>query len=132
MVFILLAPLFGLVMGFLFMTATYWLCRNTAPYKVSGLFRKLQLVSGGGVQPRARGNDAQKTMGITSRCSSRRGAWPRSTVPLWVVSLPRRDGPRHARGGWRIVKTMGKLAELQPVHGFSAESAGALCLYGAT
>ena len=36
-------------------------------------------------------------------------------------------------GGWRIVKTMGqRICHLQPVHGFSAESAGAMCLYGAT
>jgi hypothetical protein len=36
-------------------------------------------------------------------------------------------------GGWRIVKTMGqKICKLQPVHGFAAETAGALTLYGAT
>ncbi len=36
-------------------------------------------------------------------------------------------------GGWRIVKTMGqRVCHLQPVHGFSAETAGAACLYGAT
>jgi PiT family inorganic phosphate transporter len=36
-------------------------------------------------------------------------------------------------GGWRIVKTMGqRIVHLQPVHGFSAETAGAMCLYGAT
>jgi PiT family inorganic phosphate transporter len=32
-------------------------------------------------------------------------------------------------GGWRIVKTMGqKICKLQPVHGFSAETAGAVTL----
>jgi PiT family inorganic phosphate transporter len=36
-------------------------------------------------------------------------------------------------GGWRIVKTMGtKLCHLQPIHGFAAETSGAICLYGAT
>jgi PiT family inorganic phosphate transporter len=36
-------------------------------------------------------------------------------------------------GGWRIVRTMGqKICKLQPVHGFAAETAGALTLYGAT
>jgi PiT family inorganic phosphate transporter len=35
--------------------------------------------------------------------------------------------------GWRIVKTMGqRVCHLQPVHGFSAETAGAACLFGAT
>ncbi len=36
-------------------------------------------------------------------------------------------------GGWRIVKTMGqKICKLQPVHGFAAETGGAMLLYGAT
>jgi PiT family inorganic phosphate transporter len=36
-------------------------------------------------------------------------------------------------GGWRIVKTMGmKIAKLQPVGGFSAETAGAATLAMAT
>jgi PiT family inorganic phosphate transporter len=38
-----------------------------------------------------------------------------------------------ALGGWRIVKTMGmKLTKLKPVHGFSAETAGALTIFLAT
>jgi inorganic phosphate transporter, PiT family len=135
MVFILLAPLFGLVMGFLFMTATYWLCRNTAPSRVSGLFRKLQLVSAAAYSLGHGGNDAQKTMGIILAVliASGRVAVD-ADVPLWVVlSCHAAMGLGTLAGGWRIVKTMGqKLAELQPVHGFSAESAGALCLYGAT
>jgi PiT family inorganic phosphate transporter len=36
-------------------------------------------------------------------------------------------------GGWRIVKTMGmKITKLRPVGGFSAETAGAVTLFGAT
>jgi PiT family inorganic phosphate transporter len=36
-------------------------------------------------------------------------------------------------GGWRIVKTMGqKITKLKPVGGFSAESAGAVALFGAS
>ena len=48
----------------------------------------------------------------------------------WVVLVvPRGDGPRHALGGWRIVRTMGmKLTKLQPVGGFCAETAGAITL----
>jgi inorganic phosphate transporter, PiT family len=36
-------------------------------------------------------------------------------------------------GGWRIVKTMGqRITKLKPFEGFSAETAGALTLFGAT
>jgi inorganic phosphate transporter, PiT family len=38
-----------------------------------------------------------------------------------------------ALGGWRIVKTMGmKLTQLKPVHGFCAETAGAITIFFAT
>jgi len=36
-------------------------------------------------------------------------------------------------GGWRIVKTMGmKLTKLKPIHGFCAETSGALTIFLAT
>jgi PiT family inorganic phosphate transporter len=36
-------------------------------------------------------------------------------------------------GGWRIVKTMGsRLTKLKPVHGFCAETGGALSIFFAT
>ncbi len=55
-------------------------------------------------------------------------------TPLWVVLTA------HAAialgtlsGGWRIVHTMGaRITKLQPVGGFSAETAGAITLFGAT
>ena len=38
-----------------------------------------------------------------------------------------------AAGGWRIMKTMGhKIIKLKPIHGFAAESAGALVILVAT
>ena len=57
-----------------------------------------------------------------------------ASVPLWVVlSCHAAMGLGTLMGGWRIVKTMGqRICHLQPVHGFAAESGGALCLYGAT
>ena len=133
--FILLAPLLGLAIGFLVMTAVYWVCRRSVPSQVNGRFRKLQLVSAAAYSLGHGGNDAQKTMGIILAVLIASKQLPATAnVPLWVVlSCHGAMGLGTMAGGWRIVKTMGqKLAELQPVHGFSAESAGALCLYGAT
>jgi len=134
--FILVAPLLGMAIGFVFMLITYRLCHKSQPSRISGRFRKLQLVSAAAYSLGHGGNDAQKTMGIILAVliASKQLPATANVPPLWVVLAC--HGAMAAgtmAGGWRIVKTMGqKLAELQPVHGFSAESAGALCLYGAT
>ena len=54
--------------------------------------------------------------------------------PFWIViSCHAAIGLGTLMGGWRIVKTMGsKICKLQPIHGFAAETGGALTLYGAT
>lgn len=134
-VFIVLAPLIGLVMGFFFMLAVYWLFRRSTPAKVSGLFRVLQLFSAAAYSLGHGGNDAQKTMGIIlAVLIAGNLASPDAEVPLWVVlACHAAMGLGTLAGGWRIVKTMGqKICKLQPVQGFCAESAGALMLYGAT
>ena len=134
-VFIVLSPVIGMVMGFIFMVATYWIFRKSTPQSVSGLFRRLQLLSSAAYSLGHGGNDAQKTMGIILAVLISGGFLTvDAEVPLWVVlSCHAAMGLGTLAGGWRIVKTMGqRICHLQPVHGFSAESAGALCLYGAT
>ena len=133
--FILVAPLFGMAIGWLFMVATYWLCRAMPPSRISNLFRKLQLVSAAAYSLGHGGNDAQKTMGIILAVLIASGRVGHAEeLPLWVVlSCHTAMGAGTLMGGWRIVKTMGqRVCALQPVHGFSAETAGAVCLFGAT
>jgi PiT family inorganic phosphate transporter len=134
-IFIFLAPLLGLVAGFGIMLATYWLFRHYSPTRVSKLFRVLQLFSAAAYSLGHGGNDAQKTMGIIlAALIAGKIAAPNSEIPLWVVlSCHAAMGLGTLGGGWRIVRTMGqKIAKLQPVQGFCAETAGALMLYGAT
>ncbi len=134
-IFIILAPTLGLAVGGLLMIATYWMFRRTSPTKVGGLFKKLQLVSAAAYSLGHGGNDAQKTMGIIlAVLIAARQIDKKAEVPFWVViACHTAMGLGTMMGGWRIVKTMGqKICHLQPVHGFSAETGGALCLYGAT
>jgi PiT family inorganic phosphate transporter len=134
-IFIVVAPLLGMAAGFVLMVATYWIFRRQAPQRVSGLFRRLQLVSAAAYSLGHGGNDAQKTMGIILAVLIATGvAAHDAAVPMWVVlSCHAAMGLGTMAGGWRIVKTMGqRICHLQPVHGFSAETGGALCLYGAT
>ena len=134
LIFIVLAPGFGFVLGFLFMVTTYWLCRNMAPSRVDKHFRKLQLVSAAAYRLGHGGNDAQKTMGIIAGALFAGGLLTEFAIPFWVVIAA------HAAislgtlaGGWRIIHTMGsKITRLQPVGGFAAETAGAVSLFTAT
>jgi len=133
--FILVAPVMGMLIGFLIMVATYWIFRHFTPARVGGLFRRLQLVSAAAYSLGHGGNDAQKTMGIILAVLIAAGVLGRNDgVPFWVVLLCHAAmGLGTMAGGWRIVKTMGqKICHLQPVHGFSAETGGAICLYIAT
>ena len=61
--FIFIAPIMGLVLGFTFMVAVSWIF-DAAPRQVDTWFRKLQLVSAACYSLGHGGNDAQKTMGI--------------------------------------------------------------------
>jgi PiT family inorganic phosphate transporter len=134
LLFIVLAPMIGLIVGFFLMVAVSWIVRRWRPSRVDRQFRKLQLLSAAAYSLGHGGNDAQKTMGIITGLLVASGMLTKFEVPLWVILLS------HAAialgtlfGGWRIVKTMGtKITKLQPVGGFCAETAGAITLVGAT
>ena len=64
LIFIVVAPVMGLVLALLFSSASYWLLRNRTPRQVDKWFRKLQLLSAAAYSLGHGGNDAQKTMGI--------------------------------------------------------------------
>lgn len=134
-IFIFLAPILGMLLGYTFMIATYWIFRNASPSRVGKLFRRMQLASAAAYSLGHGGNDAQKTMGIVLAVLITAGHLPKDAhAPLWVVlACHAAMGLGTLMGGWRIVKTMGqKICKLQPVHGFAAETAGAATLYGAT
>ena len=135
-IFIFVAPVLGLVMGFVIMVATYWTFRRSPANRVGRLFKRLQLLSAAAYSLGHGGNDAQKTMGIIFVVLIASGRLPRDQVepPMWVVlACHLAMGLGTLMGGWRIVKTMGqRICKLQPVNGFAAETAGALTLYGAT
>jgi PiT family inorganic phosphate transporter len=135
-IFIFVAPVLGMVMGFLLMVATYWTFRRASAHRAGKLFRRLQLVSAAAYSLGHGGNDAQKTMGIIFVVLIASGRLPAETSepPMWVVlTCHAAMGLGTLMGGWRIVKTMGqKICKLQPVNGFAAETAGAVTLYGAT
>jgi len=134
LVFIVLAPLMGLVVGFLLMVSVTWIFRRWHPFKLDQLFRRLQLVSAGLYSLGHGGNDAQKTMGIITGLLVSAGYLKTFEVPFWVIIMAHGAIALGTMfGGWRIVKTMGtKITKLQPMGGFSAETAGAITIFMVT
>ena len=136
LVFIVLSPLIGALLGFTIMVAVMWIFRGWSPSRVDGFFRRGQLVSAALFSLGHGGNDAQKTMGIIAVVLVASNINPEATrdIPLWVVLVCHAAiGLGTLSGGWRIVHTMGsKITKLKPVGGFSAETAAAAAIIGVT
>src|SRR5437016_11180556 len=138
LVFIVVAPVIGLVLSLSFMTAVHWLLRSKAPQQIDKWFRKLQLLSAAAYSLGHGGNDAQKTMGIIAGALYTAGFMSKVDMSLnwgryhWPIILGAHTAIALGTsfGGWRIVHTMGsKITKLKPFGGFCAESAGALTLF---
>jgi PiT family inorganic phosphate transporter len=138
LIFIVLAPLIGMTLGFVLMVALQWIFHRTSPGRVDHWFRRLQLFSAAAYSLGHGGNDAQKTMGIIAGALVAGGYLGLEDghlpIPLWVVlSAHAAIALGTLSGGWRIIHTMGsKITKLQPVGGFAAETAGAISLFTAT
>ena len=137
--FIFLAPIIGMVIGYIITISIINICRHANPYKADKWFRKLQLVSSALFSLGHGGNDAQKVMGIigaafiyyqhqsghnlTFKPFVDHNSW----VPLASFTC---IALGTLSGGWKIVKTMGtRITKVTPLEGVSAETAGAITLF---
>lgn len=144
--FLILSPLIGMVLGYIFMHIVAWASWRVERHRAQRIFRRLQLISAGAYSLGHGTNDAQKTMGIivallvsVGHADWARGGFQllgqRHEIALWIILCC------HAAmalgtmaGGWRIVHTMGGriTPHLRPVGGFSAEFAAAFTIGLAT
>jgi PiT family inorganic phosphate transporter len=130
LLFIVLAPVLGMILGYTLQVIVLWVVRKQSYDAVNIVFRKLQLLSAALYSLGHGTNDAQKTMGIITGLLLTAGFLREFEVPLWVILMS------HCAialgtlfGGWRIVKTMGsKITKLKPSDGFCAETAGGITL----
>lgn len=131
-VFIVVAPVLGLTIGFVLMVIVHWLFRNAEPRRVDGVFRIGQLVSSAAYSLGHGLNDAQKTMGIIAVLLFSAGYMKGEFhIPVWVVFASYTViALGTLTGGWKVIRTMGaRLTRLQPVGGFCAETAGAISIF---
>jgi PiT family inorganic phosphate transporter len=138
--FMVISPIVGFVCGFLFMALVLWLTRKSNKQTAETYFKRLQLCSAAAYSFSHGTNDAQKTMGIILPLLFSIGYFGASVdpnnlpMPLWVILASYTAiALGTLSGGWRIVRTMGyKITKLRPVHGFAAETAGAVTILGAS
>jgi inorganic phosphate transporter, PiT family len=126
------SPLVGFGVAFALMLALYWIFRDARRKPMSRIFRRLQVISAGYMAFSHGSNDAQKTMGIITLALFSAGAIETIDVPFWVIVVSASAlSLGTAVGGWRIMRTMGhRVVELEPVHGFAAETTAATVLIG--
>ena len=134
LIFIVLAPLIGIILGFILRVVTSWALHKQPMVAINKWSRILQLFSAAAFSLGHGGNDAQKTMGIITSVLFAGGIIPEFKVPFWVViSAHTAIALGTISGGWRIVKTMGqKITKLTPVDGFCAETAAAISIFYST
>jgi PiT family inorganic phosphate transporter len=142
LIFIVVSPLIGMLLGALFMIAIYWLFRKKTLGQTDKIFRRGQLVSAAAYSLGHGANDAQKTMGIiagvlfTHPSLRYLVAAPDGSlfIPFWIELMAYTAiGLGTLSGGWRIIHTIGsKITKLKPMGGFAAELAGAVALFTST
>ncbi|MBX7143901.1 MAG: inorganic phosphate transporter [Oligoflexia bacterium] len=149
------SPMLGFTIAIALMALLYFSLRYRTPRAINAVFGKLQIFSAAGMGFMHGTNDAQKTMGIIALAllaATKSGVF--ADLPSWLLFL-RVDEPAAgktveiatwikvmcaltmaagtAMGGWKIIKTLGhRMAKLQPIHGFAAETSSSLVLFTAS
>src|SRR3989338_259693 len=131
LIFIVVAPVLGMIGGFLFFTLIMWIFRKVNPSKINHWFKRLQLISAASYAVNHGANDAQKTIGIIALLLFSSGfLGSEFYVPFWVIMTSYTViALGTLSGGCKVIKTMGmRLTKLIPVHGFCAETSGSFVL----
>jgi PiT family inorganic phosphate transporter len=138
LIFIVVSPLIGMLVGLTLMLAIFWVFQRMSPARVDKWFRRLQLLSAASFSLMHGANDAQKTMGIIAgalvtggHLSMVNGQLP---IPFWVeFAAYTAIAAGTLTGGWRIIHTMGtRITKLTPMGGFAAETGAAVAIFTAT
>ena len=135
---VLLGLMFSTFLGFFggigLMRLIARLTADSKPGKVRATFGRLQIASAAFMAFSHGSNDGQKFIGAFTLALVLGGVLPEFHVHVWVILLCAVTmAIGTGLGGWGIVKTMGmRLAKLEPVHGFAAETAAGTAIELAT
>jgi inorganic phosphate transporter, PiT family len=130
--FMVISPMLGFAIAFVFAVAIMYFLRKARPSKVNKGFGKLQIASSAFFSLTHGANDGQKTMGVITALLIAGGILQSKSfiVPVPVIlAAASAIALGTFLGGWRIVKTMAfRLTSLRPYQGFCAETGGGVIL----
>jgi inorganic phosphate transporter, PiT family len=123
---LLLSPLIGLIIGYIFMSFVLAMFANSSP-KINVFFKRAQILTGLSLALSHGSNDAQKTMGIITLGLVASGVQETFHVELWVITVSAGAiALGTLTGGWRLIKTLGgRIYKIRPVHAFSSQASSA-------
>src|SRR3954462_6734094 len=111
-----LSPLIGFGLGYLFMLAILWTFRHRNAHRTERGFRHAQILSSASMAFGHGTQDAQKTMGIITLALVTSGHLSSFDVPFWVIlasALAISAGTYS--GGFRLIRTLGgRVLQLRP------------------
>jgi len=127
---IIIAPVGGIIVGFLLTGIIITVFANYKPGKVNKTFGKLQIISSAWFALTHGANDGQKTMGIIVLILFSAGLIPELEMPIWVIfAAATAMSLGTFFGGYKVIKTLGvRITRLKPYQGFAAETGGGLML----
>lgn len=127
---IIVAPIGGIIFGFLLAGLIMTVFANRKPAKTSKVFGRLQIVSSAWFALTHGANDGQKTMGIIVLILFSTGLISNLEMPLWVIfAAASAMALGTFMGGYKVIKTLGvKITKLKPFQGFAAETGGGLMI----
>jgi phosphate/sulfate permease len=128
-----LSPLVGFGLSYVFMLGLLWLFRRANSVRANRGFRWGQIASAATMAFGHGTQDAQKTMGVIWLTLIVSGEIPKgSSIPLWVIlSSAAAISLGTYSGGWRVMRTLGRrIFSLTPAHGFAAQTVASAVMLG--
>jgi PiT family inorganic phosphate transporter len=129
--YIVLAPVIGLTIGYIITVLIMHICKNARPSTAERWFKILQLATSALLSFAHGTNDAQKVMGILYvALIAEKVVASGAPMPEWIpLACYSAIALGTMSGGWKIVKTMGsKITKITSLEGVSAETAAAITL----
>lgn len=141
--FIVLAPLIGMISGLIVSILTLHGAKNATPAKANSWFKRLQLVSSAFLSMGQGLNDSQKVMGVIAVALISFSANNAELLPSYLHMESMADmhdwipfscfaaiALGTLSGGLKIIKTMGSsITKITPPEGFAAQTASAFTLF---
>jgi PiT family inorganic phosphate transporter len=128
-----ISPLIGFGLSYLFMLALLWCFRRVNAVRVNRGFRWGQIASAATMAFGHGTQDAQKTMGVIALTLVVSGHLsPTEGIPDWVIlSSAAAISLGTYSGGWRVMRTLGRrIFSLTPVHGFASQTVASGVMLG--